>query len=36
MEKIINEAKRIRDLAMGNKKATAVVAVIIIFIIIAI
>ena len=36
MEKIINEAKRIRDLAMDNKKAAAVVAVIIIFIIIAI
>jgi|8_EtaG_2_1085327.scaffolds.fasta_scaffold272434_1 hypothetical protein len=36
MEKIINEAKRIRDLAMDNKKATAVVAAIIVFIIIAI
>ena len=36
MEKIINEAKRIRDLAMGNKKATAVVVVIIVFIIISI
>jgi len=36
MEKIINEAKRIRDLAVNNKKAAAVVAVIIVFIIIAI
>jgi len=36
MEKIINEAKRIRDLAVNNKKATAVVVVVIVFIIIAI
>jgi len=36
MEKVKQEAKRIFNLAMSNKKATAVVAAIIIFIIIAI
>ena len=36
MEKVKQEAKRIFNLAMGNKKATAVVAVIIIFILISI
>ena len=33
MEKVINEAKRIRDLAIGNKKATAVVIVAIIIVV---
>ncbi len=36
MEKVKQEAKRIWNLAMGNKKATAVVVVIIVFIIISI
>ena len=36
MEKVKQEATRIFNLAMGNKKATAVVAAIIVFIIIAI
>jgi len=36
MEKVKQEAKRIWNLAMGNKKATAVVVVIVVFIIISI
>ena len=36
MEKVKQEAKRLFNLAMGNKKATAVVVVIIVFIIISI
>ena len=36
MEKVTQHAKRIWNLAMANKKATAVVAAIIVFIIISI
>ena len=36
MEKVKQEAKRIWNLAMGNKKATAVVVVIVVFILISI
>ena len=36
MEKVKQEAKRLFNLAMGNKKATAVVVVIIVFIIISV
>tara|TARA_R100000781_G_scaffold47335_1_gene31832 strand:+ start:407 stop:517 length:111 start_codon:yes stop_codon:yes gene_type:complete len=36
MEKLKQEANRIWKLAMGNKKATAVVVVIVVFIIISI
>jgi hypothetical protein len=36
MEKVKQEAKRIWNLAMANKKATAVVVAIIVFIIISI